>query len=66
MHRWCIADASPMHRRCIVDVSSMRRHPPTPSTPTPSRRPLTAHPGLGTAHRTGGAKPRHHQSHLHA
>eukprot|EP00959_Pyramimonas_sp_CCMP1952_P413552 8665608-Pyramimonas_sp.AAC.2 len=40
MHR-CIADAadaSPMRRR-VADASATRRDPPTPSTPTPSRRP---------------------------
>eukprot|EP00959_Pyramimonas_sp_CCMP1952_P378551 7929946-Pyramimonas_sp.AAC.1 len=43
MHRQrrrCIAGASPMHRRCIADVSAIRRDHPTPSTPTPSKRPL--------------------------
>eukprot|EP00959_Pyramimonas_sp_CCMP1952_P236641 4945501-Pyramimonas_sp.AAC.1 len=35
-----VADASPMRRRFIADVSAKRRDPPTPSTPTPSRRPL--------------------------
>eukprot|EP00959_Pyramimonas_sp_CCMP1952_P435768 9125275-Pyramimonas_sp.AAC.1 len=50
MHRQCIADASPMHRRCIADVSAIRRDPPTPSTPTPSRRPLVSgSPGLAGA-----------------
>eukprot|EP00959_Pyramimonas_sp_CCMP1952_P051268 1071405-Pyramimonas_sp.AAC.1 len=35
-----VADASPVHGRCIAAVSATRRDPPTPSTRTPSRRPL--------------------------
>eukprot|EP00959_Pyramimonas_sp_CCMP1952_P000997 19969-Pyramimonas_sp.AAC.1 len=49
MYRRCITDASPIHRRCIADVSAMRRHPPTPYTPTPSRRPLR----VGPRHKIG-------------
>eukprot|EP00959_Pyramimonas_sp_CCMP1952_P003783 80201-Pyramimonas_sp.AAC.1 len=43
-----VDDASPASTmRCIADVSAMRRDPPTPSTPTPSRRPLCGLVGTG-------------------
>eukprot|EP00959_Pyramimonas_sp_CCMP1952_P462948 9484093-Pyramimonas_sp.AAC.1 len=45
-----VADAwltSPLHRQCIADALAMRRDPPTPSSPTPSRRPLKVEVGSG-------------------
>eukprot|EP00959_Pyramimonas_sp_CCMP1952_P080205 1676527-Pyramimonas_sp.AAC.1 len=39
-YRQCNAVASPMHRRYIGEALAMRRDPSTPSTWTPSRRPL--------------------------